>query len=304
MTTAHGVVPRRAAHCAGPPLLPRMTSEPITSASNPRVVAAARLRDARERRGVGLTLVDGRREIARAAAAGVEIVEVFATAAGASGDWLVPIAAAGARVTPVAGAAFAKVAYGDRDEGCVAVVRFQGRAIGTVDFPAEGALLVVEGIEKPGNLGAILRTVDAAGVGGVIACGPGTDPANPAVIRASLGTVFSVPLACGTTAEAIAACEASGRRVIAAMPQGRVAWHEADLSGAPAILLGSEAHGIDPAWEAAARGGRLRLGTVRLPMHGIADSLNVAATAAVLAYEHRRQLDARRSTVLPERRAP
>ena len=281
-----------------------MTSEPITSASNPRITAAARLRDARQRRDSGLTLVDGRREIARAVAAGVEIVEVFVTAAGVTGDWLAPLAAAGARLTPTAGAAFAKVAYGDRDEGCVAVVRFQGRAIEAVDFPVDRALLVVEGIEKPGNLGAILRTVDAAGLGGVIACGPGTDPTNPAVIRASLGTVFSVPLACGTTAAAIAACIASGRRVVAAMPEGRVAWHEADLTGAPVILLGSEAHGIDPAWQAAASGGRLRLDTVRLPMHGIADSLNVAATAAVLAYEHRRQLDARRSTVPPEHRAP
>ncbi len=279
-----------------------MPAEPITSASNPRILAAARLRDARQRRDTGLTLVDGRREIARAAAAGVEIVEVFVDAErlAAPPDWLEALESRGARLTPVRGAALARVAFGDRNEGCVAVIRFRGRAIDEVVFAPDRPLLVVEGIEKPGNLGAILRTVDAAGLGGIIACGGGTDPANPATIRASLGTVFSVALACGTTADALAACTASRRRVVAAMPEGSGLWHEADLTGGPAILLGSEARGIDPAWQAAAARGLVRLDTIRLPMLGQADSLNVAATAAVLAYECQRQEDARRPRTAPE----
>jgi TrmH family RNA methyltransferase len=286
-----------------------MHGDPITSSSNPRIAAAARLRDSGPRRDSGLTLVDGRREIARAVAAGIEVVELFLfvdAETHAAADWLAStglratLAARGTRVTPVHGPAFTRVAFGDRNEGCVAVIRFRGRSIDEVVFPGARPLLVVEGIEKPGNLGAILRTVDAAGLGGIIACGGGTDPANPATIRASLGTVFSVALACGTTADALAACTASRRRVVAAMPEGSGLWHEADLTGGPAILLGSEARGIDPAWQAAAARGLVRLDTIRLPMLGQADSLNVAATAAVLAYECQRQEDARRPRTAPE----
>jgi TrmH family RNA methyltransferase len=126
----------------------------------------------------------------------------------------------------------------------------------------------------------------------VIVCDPRTDPANPAVIRASLGTVFSVKLSSANVAETIQWCASTRRRVIAARPQGSIPWHRARLAGATAILLGSEAHGISPAWEAAADAGRIALESVHLPMHGAADSLNVSATAAVLAYESLRQAQA------------
>jgi TrmH family RNA methyltransferase len=123
----------------------------------------------------------------------------------------------------------------------------------------------------------------------VIVCDARTDPANPAVIRASLGTVFSVKLSSAGTAETIAWCSSAPRRVIAARPQGSIPWHQARLAGATAILLGSEAHGISPAWQEAADAGRIVLESIHLPMHGAADSLNVSATAAVLAYESLRQ---------------
>jgi len=303
----------------------------ITSAANPRIRAAAGLREADARRASGLTLVDGRREVARAARAGVPIVEVFldggdriaahdqtAAAAGggagaAGGDrtaWLhaadgatahdpdVPrlaaLAAAGTRIALVSRRAFERIAFGGRNEGVVAVVRYRAPSLGGFT-PADTRggpprpILVVEGVEKPGNLGAILRTADAAGLAGVIACDARTDPGNPAVIRASLGTVFTVPLAVATAAEAIAWCHAHGRRVVAAMPQGSIPWHESRLAGPTAILLGSEAHGISPLWPQAAAAGTVALETVRLPMAGTADSLNVSATAAVLAYEAVRQ---------------
>lgn len=287
-----------------------MTRHPaITSASNPRVRAAAGLRDAAARRASGLTLVDGAREIARAVAAGVVPEELFVAEtafdrpakdpsaglpAGAGLEaWLDDLAARGTAVAVLSDAAFAKVAFGDRDEGCVGVVRFRAASLAGFEVGPERAVLIVEGVEKPGNLGAILRTADAAGLAGVIACGGGTDPANPAAIRASLGTVFTVPLACGTTAEAIRWCAERFRRVVAATPRADREWHAADLRGAAAILLGSEAHGISDAWHAAAAAGTLGLECVRLPMLGAADSLNVSATAAVLAYESLRQTAAR-----------
>lgn len=269
--------------------------ETITSPANPRVRTAAALREADARRATGLTLVDGRRELARAAAAGAEVVEVFADAGRTgAGDAdlaaaLADLAARGTRVVALAPRAFDRIAFGSRNEGLVGVVRFSARALGAVTIPAGRPVLLVEGVEKPGNLGAILRTADAAGLAGVVACDPRTDPANPAAIRASLGTAFTVPLAVASTEEAIGWCAARGRRVVAATPDGRVLWHEAALAGDTAILLGSEAHGISAAWRAAAAAGTIPLDTVRLPMRGAADSLNVAATAAVLAYEAFRQ---------------
>lgn len=267
--------------------------ELITSTANPRVRQAARLRESDARRDTGLTLVDGRRELHRAAAGGVEIVEIFLDAeapADAGRDaWLASLAGGGTDIVAVSRRPFEKIAFGSRNEGLVGVVRFAARSLADFRPATDRPVMVVEGVEKPGNLGAILRTADAAGIAGVIACGPGTDPANPACIRASLGTVFSVPLAVATSRDAIAWCGSSGRRVLAAMPDGERLWHDARLAGATAIVLGSEAHGMSAAWREAGDSGHVVLETIRLPMHGIADSLNVAATAAILAYEALRQ---------------
>ena len=271
--------------------------ETITSPANPRVKQAAALRAASERRRTGLTLVDGLREITRAVAAGVEIMELFVAADAREDDarvtdravCLEACAARGAEVVPLGPRAFEKLAFGDRDEGVVAVIRFAPRSLGDVSFPTGRPVLVAEGVEKPGNLGAILRTVDAAGLAGVIVCDGGTDAANPAVIRASLGTVFSMPLAAATAPEAIAWCRSHGRRVVAATPEGRSLWHEAKLAGDIALVVGSEANGLSAAWLTAAEAGAIQLETVRLPMRGIADSLNVSATVAVLTYEAVRQ---------------
>lgn len=281
----------------------------ITSTANPRLREAARLREAQVRRDSGLTLVDGGREVRRALAAGVTLVELFvdesilARADAGSHDpdatglpsgpdldrWLGELVAGGTRITLLGRPAFEKVAFGSRNEGCVGVIRFRPGPLDAWQPLPDRPVLIVEGVEKPGNLGAILRTADAAGLAGVIAADPRTDPANPAVIRASLGTVFSVRLATAGTGETIAWCARERRRVIAARPQGSTAWHRARLGGGTAILLGSEAHGISPAWQEAADAGRIVLDSVHLPMHGAADSLNVSATAAVLAYESLRQ---------------
>ncbi len=267
----------------------------ITSPANPRVRAAARLRDAGQRRETGLTLVDGVREISRCLHAGIELVEAFVAT-----DRLSPSVAAllavlaelvdrNVPLLPLAERPFTRIGFGGRNEGVVAVVRFQGGTLEAFAPQAGRPIFILEGIEKPGNLGAILRSADAAGCGGVIISGAGTDAANPAVIRASLGTVFSLPLVAATTAAAIAWCVAQHRRVIAATPDGNCRWHDADLGSDAAILLGSEAHGISAAWSDAAAAGSLALTTVALPMLGVADSLNVSATAAVLAYEALRQ---------------
>ena len=280
-------------------MTPRTADDHVTSPTNPRVRAAAALRDADARRATGLTLVDGRREIARAVPAGVEVVDLFVSVDALPSEsaaelpaWVVALAGA-ARITAVAERPFARIAFGGRDEGVVAVVRFAARPLAATTFPAGRPLLVIEGVEKPGNLGAILRTADAAGLAGVVVCDGRTDPANPAVIRASLGTVFGVALAVDTTAATLARLAADGRRVIAATPDGTRLWHEAVLAGHTALVLGNEARGLSAAWAEAAAAGRVTLESVRLPMRGAADSLNLSVTAAVLAYEALRQEGAR-----------
>jgi TrmH family RNA methyltransferase len=264
----------------------------ITSPSNPHVRAVARLRSASTRRETGLALVDGLREIERAVQAGVELVELFVAAEPPSRPpeaWIASVSATAGTVTALAARPLEKIAFGERNEGAVAVVRLHGRPLAEAAFRADAPVLVVEGLEKPGNLGAILRTCDAAGLAGVIVAGGRTDVANPACIRASLGTVFSVPVAEATIAEAIHWCGATRRHVVAALPAGSRPWHEARLAGGTAIVLGSEADGLSAAWQRAADTGSIDLETVHLPMRGIADSLNVSATAAVLAYEALRQ---------------
>ena len=144
-------------------------------------------------------------------------------------------------------------------------------------------MLVCEGVEKPGNLGAILRTADAAGVAAVIAADPVTDWGNPNVVRASKGTVFSVPVASAPSAEVLAWIAARSLTLVAAAPDGDLALTGADLSGPTAIVVGSEARGLPPAWLERAD---VR---VRIPMFGRADSLNVSISAAIIVYEAVRQ---------------
>jgi len=145
--------------------------------------------------------------------------------------------------------------------------------------PGRGPLvLICEGVEKPGNLGAILRTADAAGVTAVIAADPVTDWANPNVVRASKGTVFSVPVASASTAEVFAWLAEHSLALVAAAPDGDVPLTAADLTGPTAIAVGSEARGLPAAWLE-------RAGTrLRIPMFGHADSLNVSTSAAILLY--------------------
>jgi TrmH family RNA methyltransferase len=277
----------------------------ITSAANPRVREAARLRDADARRETGQTLIDGRRELARATRAGVAIDEVFVDADSAATllhddashpaqnlpdePCLADLAARGTRITGCSRKAFERIAFGSRNEGVVAMARYRAGTLADFAVANDRPVLVIEGVEKPGNLGAILRTADAAGLAGVIVCDGRTDAANPAVIRASLGTVFTVPLAAASAHDTIGWCGARGRRVIAAMPHGTILWHEVRLAGHTAILLGSEAYGISGDWQQAADAGTIHLDSVRLTMAGAADSLNVSATTAVLAYEAVRQ---------------
>jgi len=264
-----------------------MTSSRITSRQNPRVKDAARLRTSRARQRQRRMIIDGAREILRAVEAGVRCVEAFVceelSESVEAKRAVAAVRSAGVELFAVAPDVYAKLAFGDRDDGIVVVAETPVRRLVDLQLPAEPLVAVLEGIEKPGNLGAILRSADAAGIDAVIAADGATDLFNPNTIRASLGTVFRSNTCEATTVETVAWIAERGLKTIAARPDADTCYTEIDLGGGVAIVLGSEAAGLSNAWRGAS------VVPVRLPMQGMADSLNVSTTAAVLFYEALRQ---------------
>lgn len=271
-----------------------MPSPALASPSNPRIRAIARLRDRRERDETGLTLVDGAREVRRALESGADVVEVFLCEPLLAGeDARAALDALESRRVPTtstAETAFAKIAFGDRADGIVAVIRIPSLRLDDLRLPDEPLVVVVEGVEKPGNLGAALRSADGAGADALIAASPRTDLLNPNAIRASAGTIFSVPIAAAPTAEVIDWLRARSIRIVAAIVEAPRLYTDADLTGGLAIAFGSEVDGLTDAWRTA------DIEAINLPMRGIADSLNVSVSAAIVLYEARRQRDARRQS--------
>ena len=258
----------------------------LTSPNNPRVKELVALRRRRARDVGAVTLVEGHAELALALDAGVRPRTLYWCPELVVGDQLGTVdrvAALGAEVVRLSRPLFDKVAYRQSPDGWLAVVPAVPSDLGRLRLGPRPLLLVCEGVEKPGNLGAILRTADAAGVTAVLAAGPVTDWGNPNLVRASKGTVFSVPVASAGSAEVLAWLASRSVPVVAATPDAETPMVDVDLTGPVAIAVGAEKDGLSPAWLAAARA------RVRIPMFGRVDSLNVAASAAVLVYEAVRQ---------------
>jgi TrmH family RNA methyltransferase len=269
-----------------------MTRPVVESPQNPRIRAAAALRDRRDRERRNRTLIDGAREVLRAIRADVAIDELFVFAeACRSADCREVLREAerrGIDRVDVGERAFEKLAFGERAEGVVAVAQPPPHRLADLRLPSDPLIVVLEGVEKPGNLGAILRSADGAGADAVVVAGTGTDLFNPNAIRASVGTIFHVPVAAAPVEEVLAWSREAGLRLVAARVDGSTAYTGVDLRGPLAVVLGSEAEGLTEAWTAA------DIEPVALPMHGVADSLNVSVAAAILLYEARRQREVRR----------
>lgn len=259
----------------------------ITSTSNERIKAVVRLRKRRERDSTGTFLVEGYRELIRAVDGGLRIDTLFVCddffLGGNEPDLVGRVAASGAEIVDVAPDPFAKASYRDRPEGLLAVARQFPTSLDGLDLGGTPLLLVAEAIEKPGNLGTMLRTADAAGLDGVIVTDPTTDPFNPNVVRASLGTLFSVPLAVADTATAIAHLGERGIRTFATTPDATLAHSDADLTGPVALVVGSEQYGLSETWLEAADE------RIVIPMPGSVDSLNAAMAAGIVVFEALRQ---------------
>ena len=264
-----------------------MASEVITSRQNARVKAAVKLRSARQRAKQGRILIDGAREILRALAAGIDVLEVFVCeglcSSAEARSVLEQLPGSAAVVATVTVEVWEKVRFGEREDGLVAVAQTPVRQIDQLNLPPQALVAVLEGLEKPGNIGAILRTADGAGLDGVIIADPQTDLFNPNTIRASLGTVFAPHICTATVEETQKFLLAHNLPIVAAQPDAKRLYSEIDYRPGAALVLGSEAQGLSAAWQ-----GEQVIG-VHLPMQGVADSLNVSATAAVMFYEAVRQ---------------
>ena len=269
--------------------MPSPTPPEITSRANPRVAAVAALRDRRDRDSQGLTIVDGAREVRRAIESGAELVEAFTCGPLLAGPdaraALDALERRGTPVTAVSEGVFEKLAFGDRAEGLLAVVRIPELSLGRLTLPSEPLVAVIEGVEKPGNIGAVLRSADGAGADALVAASPRTDLFNPNAIRASAGTIFRVPLAAAPAEAALDWARTTGLRIVATRVDAERPYTDADLTGPIAIVLGAEADGLTATWDAP------DIEAVRIPMRGIADSLNVSVAAALLLFEARRQRD-------------
>lgn len=178
---------------------------------------------------------------------------------------------------------YEKVAYRGSTEGIIAEVHSVPRSLEDLRLGERPLVMVLESVEKPGNLGAVLRSADAAGADAVIVCDPLTDIWNPNLIRSSVGAVFSVPVAVCTSADAIAFLKERGIRILTAQLQDSEWYYDTDMTGATALVMGTESTGLTQAWRDSADA------HIKIPMLGRLDSLNVSVSAAVLLYEAVRQ---------------
>ena len=298
-----------------------MSAEVITSPSNPKIKRLLALQQkSSARRGSGLFVVEGQRELGHCIAAGFEVDTIFVCPSLCGGaplqnfalrahpsqpdGWAPPVheamggygftgetpaSASGQAITAseklfeVSEEVYRKIAMREGTEGVIAEVRIPERRLEELVLPERPLVMVLESVEKPGNLGAVLRSADAAGADAVLFCDPLTDLWNPNLIRASVGAVFTVPCVACTSKEAIDFLKARGIRILTAQLQDSALYYDCDMTGGTALVMGTEATGLTEQWREAADA------HIRIPMLGALDSLNVSVSAAILLFEAVRQ---------------
>ena len=283
-----------------------MRTEVITSAQNPKIKNLLLLQEkSKARREQGLFVVEGRRELEHCLEAGFTIRTLFVCPeiTGASALDSADIYFSGrcpknqisapsflrhpshteASVIEIPEQLYRKVAYRESTEGIIAEVEYKSLKLEDLQLPENPLVMVLESVEKPGNLGAVLRSADAAGVDAVIFCDPLTDLYNPNLIRASIGAVFTVPTVAASSEETIAFLKARGIQILTAQLQDSSLYYDVDMRRGTALVMGTEATGLTDLWRQAASA------HIRIPMLGRLDSLNVSVSAAILLFEAVRQ---------------
>ena len=255
----------------------------LSSTPNPKIKKLLALQQKSAlRRETGLFVVEGRREIQQCIDAGYEIDTLYIRSK--ENEAVVPAdLPAGINTCFVSPHVYERIAYRESTEGVIALVHTRSRTLEELSFKGNPLLMVLERVEKPGNLGAIMRSADAAGADAVIVCDPLTDLFNPNLIRASLGAVFSVPCVVCTSEDCIRYLKEHHIRILTAQLQDSSLYYDTDMIAPTAIVMGTEATGLTDQWRQAATA------HIRIPMLGVADSLNVSVSAAILLYEAVRQ---------------
>lgn len=257
-------------------------TEKITSARNERIRQVLELQEkSRTRRALGLFVVEGRRELEHCLEAGYELDSVF---------WCPEILPelpqeliGDVPVSELTAELYGKIAYRGGTEGLVARVKSRPHTLEDLALKENPLIVVLESVEKPGNLGAVFRSADAAGADAVIICDPLTDLYNPNLIRSSIGGVFTVQSAVCDSASAISWLKARGMKILTAQLQDSSWYYDVDMKGGTAIVIGTEATGLTEQWREAADA------HIRIPMLGALDSLNASVSAAILLFEAVRQ---------------
>ena len=263
-----------------------MRIETITSAQNPKFKNLLLLQEkSKVRREQGLFVVEGRRELEHALEAGFRPHTVFVCPE-LAGDAVIPGLTGNLNIVEIPEALYRKAAYREGTEGVIAEMEVQERHLEDLSLGEHPLVVVLESVEKPGNLGAVLRSADAARADAVIVCDPLTDLWNPNLIRASLGGIFTVPTVCASSEEAIAWLKARGIRILTAQLQDSSWYYDTDMTGGTALVMGTESTGLTDIWRRAADA------HIRIPMLGRLDSLNVSVSAAILLFEAVRQRNA------------
>ena len=259
----------------------------ITSAQNPKVKELLLLQQkSSERRKTGLFVVEGRRELHHCVETGYEVGSVFcchSLLTDIDGHEGMPSLPVSTPVYEVSEQVYEKMAYRGGTEGLMATVRMRERILDDLRLSPSPLIVVLERVEKPGNLGAVLRSADAAGVDAVMVCDPLTDLYNPNLIRSSVGAFFSVPCVACTSEACIAFLKQRGITILTAQLQDSKLYYDTDMRRGIALVMGTEATGLTTQWREAADA------HIRIPMLGRVDSLNVSVSAAILLFEAVRQ---------------
>ncbi len=268
--------------------------ETITSAQNPKIKNLLLLQEkSKARREQGLFVVEGRRELEHCIEAGYNVRTVFVCneIAGqadndlcqADNDLRHARPDRASQIIEIPEALYRKVAYRESTEGVIAEVEYKERTLSDLQLPENPLVMVLESVEKPGNLGAVLRSADAAGADAVLICDPLTDLYNPNLIRASIGAVFTVPTVACSSEDAIAFLQGCGIQILTAQLQDSSLYYDVDMRRGTALVMGTESTGLTDQWRKAASA------HIRIPMLGRLDSLNVSVSAAILLFEAVRQ---------------